>query len=102
MLGVSISTTHALAASEANSREFNKDILGAVSELYGISESQAVNRLAQETEAAITFQKIRQLSIDSYAGSWFDASRGKLNVAIADVKDHELLMKFSFLFRSSL
>ena len=84
-------------AAASNTRElaFNQDMLTAVSELYEISEEQAVERLARESEAAITLKQLQSLPINSYAGSWFDESSMKLNVAIADPDDLFYLKKFN-------
>ena len=84
---VIVSSTSLLAASDLVPSEFDQDILAAVAELHGISEDQAVNRLAKEQEAAIIYKFINDLSIKSYAGSWFDESSSRLKVAIADPED---------------
>jgi len=78
-------------ASETGPPEINKDLLAAVAELHGLSETQAVERLARESEAAITLKHIRERPLTSYAGSWFDADTMKLNVAIVDTDDLDLL-----------
>lgn len=91
LCAISMSMTTVLAGQEGNGLDYSEDMLMAVSELYGLSETQTVDRLAKEAEAAVTFQKIKELSIDSYAGSWFDASVGQLVVAVADVEDMESL-----------
>lgn len=75
------------AASNLVSPEFNQDILAAVAELHGISEDQAVDRLVKEHAAAIVYKQLKDLSIKSYAGSWFDESSLRLKVAIADPED---------------
>lgn len=76
-----------LASSDAGTPEFNQDILTAVAKLYGISDDQAIDRLARESEAAIALKQLQDLSIKSYAGSWFDESSLRLKVALADPND---------------
>lgn len=88
------SPVNLLAASLSTAPEFNEDMLTAVSELYGITEDQALTRLAHETEAAITLHLIQDLSISSYAGSWFDGSTLRLKVALADKKDIAQIERF--------
>ncbi len=63
--------------------DFNPDILQSVSELYGITEEQAIDRLARETEAALALHALQLEGIDDYAGSWFDAETGKLVIAVS-------------------
>lgn len=82
-----IGPANLFAASPPSEPEFNHDILVAVAVLYGISEDKAVERLARESEAAITLKLLQSLPIKSYAGSWFDESSLQLKVAIADPDD---------------
>ena len=76
-----------LASTEFSTHEFDQDILQDVAELYGISEDQAVDRLAHESESALVLRQVESLPLKSYAGSWFDASIMKLKVAITDPDD---------------
>lgn len=59
-------------------------ILKAMQTEFGLSEQQALNRLAAEAEAAETEPAAEQAAGASYAGSWFDAESGKLTVAVTD------------------
>lgn len=68
-----------------------QDILSEVQSLYGITEEQAITRLAAEVEAAELDRLIRQLDITSYAGSWFDHDTRQLDVAISDPADAALI-----------
>lgn len=83
--------TNLSMATESGSYVFDQDMLIAVAELHGITEDQAIERLARETEAAIAFRLVRDLPLKSYAGSWFDSTSLKLKVAVADSSDLKLL-----------
>ena len=82
-----MSSANLSAAPESGLPEFNQDMLDAVVELYGISEYQAVDRLAKESAAALTLKHVKGLSLKSYAGSWFDGSSLRLQVAITAPED---------------
>ena len=75
-------------------QRFNQDMLMAVTDLYGISKDQAIDRLAKETQAAIKLKHIKELNIASYAGSWFDESSLQLKVAISDEVDLVEILNF--------
>ncbi|GEM_PF-1225984 len=68
----------------ASANDLNPDMLQAVSELYGITQEQAIDRLARETEAALTLHTLQLQGIENFAGSWFDAESGKLVIAVSD------------------
>lgn len=87
IFGFIVSSTNLPAAPDPTPLEFNQDMLEAVADLYGISEYQAIDRLAKESAAALTLKHVKGLSLKSYAGSWFDGSSLRLNVAIADPED---------------
>jgi len=86
-----LGTTNLFAATSSNEPAINQDLLNAVTELYGISEEQAIDRLARESEAAIAWKLLQEFPIKSYAGSWFDETSLQLNVAIADSSDLKYL-----------
>jgi hypothetical protein len=48
----------------------------------GLTESQALARLAQEADAAEAAPKAERAAGGAYAGSWFDADSGRLTVAV--------------------
>lgn len=85
--GFAIASSNLTASPETIKPVFDRDMLNAVAELYGIDEEQAVQRLARETEAAIALKHIKGLSLESYAGSWFDESSFRLKVAISNPKE---------------
>jgi len=94
VFGISISSALLYADSVEDTPEYAPDILEAVADLYGISEDQAIDRLALESTAAIAYKHIRGLSLPSYAGSWFDPSTKRLKVAVASVDDLAALEMF--------
>jgi len=60
------------------------DVLAALTEYYGISETEVIDRLAHEAEATRIHEPARQLLGKSYAGAWFDAGSRRLAVALTD------------------
>jgi len=76
-----------LAATESGMQGLDQDTLKSVANLYSISESQAIDRMSREADAAYALRRVEELSLESYAGSWFDPSTMKLKVAIANSND---------------
>lgn len=62
----------------------NPDVLQAVANYYHLTESEVIERLAREEEAARTEALVKHLLGDSYAGSWFDEDELKLAVGLND------------------
>lgn len=74
--------------------EVDADLLEEVMRLHGITEEQAITRLAQESLAADAYAKVLVNPPRGYAGSWFDATSGHLVVALdasADAAEIEQL-----------
>jgi hypothetical protein len=84
-LGVSAASagdrTHA-AAGEA--RPLSPGLTEALQRDLGLTEGQAARRLAREGEAARLAPRAEQLAGPSYGGSWYDADRETLVVAVTD------------------
>jgi len=68
----------------------NGGTLQSVMALYGISEEQAIVRLARETDAAETWMRIRRAGLSGYAGAWFNGE--SLLVAANQSDDHEKIV----------
>lgn len=70
-----------------------KAVVQRVSELYGISEIAATDRLASEAKAADLYRIVEGFRIEGYAGSWYDAQSGQLIVAINEAGDEALVRR---------
>ncbi|KOX01739.1 MULTISPECIES: S1 family peptidase [unclassified Streptomyces] len=57
-------------------------ILTAMQRDLGLTRKQAEARIAAERSAATLDPKVRRAAGDAYAGSWFDAAKGRLTVAL--------------------
>ncbi|MGY5102732.1 alpha-lytic protease prodomain-containing protein [Streptomyces sp. 900105245] len=57
-------------------------IVAAMSRDLGLTRQQAETRLASEKAASALDPKVRRIAADAYAGSWYDATRGRLAVAL--------------------
>ncbi|ROP47228.1 S1 family peptidase [Streptomyces sp. PanSC9] len=57
-------------------------IVAAMSRDLGLTRKQAETRLASEKAASALDPKVRRIAADAYAGSWYDATRGRLAVAL--------------------
>ena len=60
-------------------------ILQAIQEQFGLSEDEAITRLAQEARANGIHPGLKQFLGNAYAGAWFDSEQLQLFVAITDV-----------------
>jgi streptogrisin C len=58
-------------------------MLAEVRALYGLDDRGAIERLAAENDAANVYRRIKGARLDGYAGAWFDAVSGKLQVALS-------------------
>ncbi|GAA2252152.1 serine protease [Streptomyces ruber] len=66
-------------------------LLAAMQQDFGLTRAQAEQRLAAEERATALEPEVRRTAGESYGGSWFDASSGRLNVAVtADASDSTL------------
>ena len=59
--------------------------------LYGLSEDEAITRLASEAEANELAYLVDNLHLRSFAGSWFDENDWTLKVAVSDESDRTIL-----------
>ncbi|MDF4248913.1 S1 family peptidase [Streptomyces sp. WMMB303] len=59
-------------------------VLNAMQRDFGLSEQQAVKRLAAEKQARTTEKRAQRAAGSAYAGSWFSPKTRKLTVAVAD------------------
>ncbi|MFF5533018.1 S1 family peptidase [Streptomyces cinerochromogenes] len=57
-------------------------LLAAMQRDLGLTRHQAEARVAAERAAAVLDPKVRRTAGEAYAGSWFDAARGRLTVAL--------------------
>ncbi|MET1073693.1 MAG: S1 family peptidase, partial [Umezawaea sp.] len=56
------------------------DMVAAMKQDLGLTDQQARNRLARESVATQVAPKAQQAAGDAFAGTWFDADKGKLVV----------------------
>lgn len=73
----------------------HKIFIDAVAEHHGITEPQAMERLALEAEAAAALQVIKALPLKGYAGAWFDGETLQLKVATSSAADKGLIERFN-------
>ncbi|MGW1555836.1 S1 family peptidase [Streptomyces sp. NPDC002144] len=57
-------------------------LLSAMQRDLGLTKRQAETRLAQEKTATAVERKAKRAAGSAYGGSWFDAARGRLTVAV--------------------
>ncbi|GAA2779392.1 S1 family peptidase [Streptomyces rameus] len=57
-------------------------VVTAMQRDLGLTRKQAESRIAAERTAAAVTPKARRAAGNAYAGSWFDAARGRLTVAV--------------------
>ncbi|GGT24571.1 MULTISPECIES: S1 family peptidase [Streptomyces] len=72
-------TVPAAAADEAPA---SAGLLRAMQQDFGLTRAEAERRLAAEEHAAGLEPVARRAAGDAYGGSWFDAGRGRLTVAV--------------------
>ncbi|WP_434587486.1 putative Ig domain-containing protein [Streptomyces sp. A5-4] len=82
-----LSAQPAGAAGEPPPPATSPQLLDAMRRDLGLTEDQAVQRLAQEAAAGRTAADVRGSVADRPSGLWFDASSGRLHVALADRAD---------------
>lgn len=70
-----------------------EDVLSQIMALHGLDEQGAIDRLSAEADAADVYQRVRLMQLEAYAGAWFDADSGKLQVAISDSAQAERLIR---------
>ncbi|MFJ9107614.1 S1 family peptidase [Streptomyces sp. NPDC102283] len=64
-------------------------LLTAMQRDFGLTEGEAVARLADEKAATALEPKARRAAGSAFGGSWFDAKTGKLIVAVTDARRAE-------------
>lgn len=60
------------------------DTLKALQQQYGLTEEEAITRLAAQAEATIIHPGFKDFLGEAYAGAWFDNEQLELVVAITD------------------
>ncbi|MFJ3806193.1 S1 family peptidase [Streptomyces sp. NPDC090073] len=70
------------ALTAASPKPASDSIVAAMSRDLGLTRKQAETRLASEKAASALDPKARRIAADAYAGSWYDATRGRLAVAL--------------------
>ncbi|NBM15701.1 S1 family peptidase [Streptomyces sp. GC420] len=80
--GATALSPSAAAAPAADTAPVSAEVVTAVARGLAVSEDRARERLAQEADAMKTEPKARRAAGSAYAGSWFDASSGRLTVAV--------------------
>ncbi|MCG0064900.1 S1 family peptidase [Streptomyces tricolor] len=81
--GSSASTPSAQSApSTADPKPASDGLLAAMQRDLGLTRRQAEARIAAERAAAVLAPQVRRTAGEAYAGSWFDAERGRLTVAL--------------------
>ncbi|MFE3032680.1 S1 family peptidase [Streptomyces canus] len=81
LLGVGATAGTVPAAAEAK-QPASAGLLTAMQRDFGLSPEQAVARLAAERKATALQPKVRRAAGTSFGGSWFDAAKGTLTVAV--------------------
>ncbi|GGS54220.1 alpha-lytic protease prodomain-containing protein [Streptomyces cinerochromogenes] len=70
------------ASPTASAKPASDGLLAAMQRDLGLTRRQAEARVAAERAAAVLAPKARRTAGEAYAGSWFDAARGRLTVAL--------------------
>ena len=60
------------------------EVLAALQRDLGLDANQAKTRIKSERAAAVTQQAVKGFMGDAFGGAWFDATKGKLVVAVTD------------------
>ncbi|MDA3625745.1 S1 family peptidase [Saccharopolyspora sp. WRP15-2] len=90
LLGAAVLAAGTLAALAVPStaapaeQQVSPELLAAMQRDFGLTEQQAHDRLAREAEAIRLDQAVRGSTGGAFAGSYFDAARGKLVAAVTD------------------
>lgn len=90
-LRLSIAIIGFLIAPAAFGEGPDADLIAAFQDLHKVNEDQAIKQLAREEQAAENYKLVRDMELESYAGSWFDEASHRLVVALADPADRDLL-----------
>ncbi|MFF7640079.1 alpha-lytic protease prodomain-containing protein [Streptomyces canus] len=81
LLGVG-ATAGTVPAAADEKQPASAGLLTAMQRDFGLSPEQAVARLAAERKATALQPKVRRAAGTSFGGSWFDAAKGTLTVAV--------------------
>ncbi|MFE1839916.1 S1 family peptidase [Streptomyces sviceus] len=81
LLGVG-ATAGTVPAAADEKQPASAGLLTAMQRDFGLTPEQAVARLAAERKATALQPKVRRAAGTSFGGSWFDAARGTLTVAV--------------------
>ncbi|MFJ2610390.1 S1 family peptidase [Streptomyces sp. NPDC087425] len=71
-------------ATTASGAPASDGLLTAMQKQFGLTKAEAVERLEAERTAMKTAPKAQKAAGSAYAGSWFDASTGRLTVAVTE------------------
>ncbi|MFJ1589213.1 S1 family peptidase [Kitasatospora albolonga] len=83
-VGPSAATAAPASGSASAELPASPALLSAMQRDLGLTESQARTRLAEEKAATALEPKAQRAAGSAYGGSWFDASTGRLTVAVTD------------------
>ena len=92
-LVIAIGSAFAFAAHASEKVNHNPRILAQVQSLYGLDEEGAIQRLAAEAEASNIYRRINRLTIEGYAGAWFDGDTQRLQVALSDPASESVVVR---------
>jgi streptogrisin C len=82
--GLAVALVSPLAAGAATDQSMSPVLLTAMQRDLGLTADQVYARVAQEAQANTADAALSGRLGNSFAGSWFDASAGKLVVAVTD------------------
>jgi hypothetical protein len=77
-----LTATGTLPASAAEDQAASAGLLDAMQRDFGLTRAEAEDRLAAERRATDLAPTARRAAGDAFGGSWFDAGRGRLTVAV--------------------
>ncbi|RMI40764.1 S1 family peptidase [Streptomyces triticirhizae] len=84
LAGTSAAAASASAANPTAEPVASEGLLTALQQTFGLTEAQAVERLADEAAATELAPDARQAAGSAFGGSWFDPASGALVVAVTD------------------
>ncbi|OKJ09739.1 peptidase S1 [Streptomyces sp. TSRI0261] len=77
-------STASAAPTDSTQAPASSALLTAMQRDFGLTEGEAVARLADEKAATALEPKVRRAAGSAFGGSWFDAKTGKLVVAVTN------------------
>ncbi|MFE3400900.1 S1 family peptidase [Streptomyces anulatus] len=84
-------TTASAAPTDPTKAPASAALLTAMQRDFGLTEGEAVARLADEKAATALEPKVRRAAGSAFGGSWFDAKTGKLVVAVTNAGKAEVV-----------